>query len=398
MQVEGCKNTFIMKNTYHFKLWWKRWLARAFDVLGGVVFFILRKFAPKPLVKDIRKILVIRLDHIGDVVMTRPAIRTLHKKFPHAEIDLLTSAEAAPLFEHSREIHQVIVAKGAWFSRGATVGGMWKEFWRLVTFLSKIGYDMAFDFRGDVRNILLMTCCQIPHRYGFGVTGGGFLLTENASYDRTIHQVLVNLSLLRSFHVPQDNKLLPFEYPRERSAAFWKEVDQAPPSTNLPRIAVHMGAGTPAKRWDIEDWRALFYQIDQQDLAQIILIGTETEKELLPDLKIDTAHLIDLRGRTALADLPILFDVCDMYIGGDSGPAHIAAAQGLEIVLLASGTNDIRIWYPWTERLHIVQHEVPCAPCELTVCPVEGHPCMDLISVEQVFDAAERVLQKFKHI
>ena len=155
------------------------------------------------------------------------------------------------------------------------------------------------------------------------------------------------------------------------------------------------GRGDRAKRWGTDDYRALIHQLDSgtgpDDFDRTNLA------QLLSDLKLNTAHLIDLRGRTRIEDLPILFDVCDLYVGADSGPAHIAAAHGLEIILLASGTNDIRFWYPWTEHLHILQHEVPCAPCGLRVCPVEGHPCMSEISVDQVYDAVEGVLKKFKN-
>jgi len=395
---EGCRNIeAIMKSPYHYKLGWKRFLAGVFDVFGGAVFFLVRKFVKAPEAKDIKKILVIRADHIGDVVMTRPAIRSLHKKFPHAEIDLLVDGKIAPLFEDSSKFHQVLKIHHSWFSPEKNFGAKWREFWRLKRFLTKIGYDVAFDFRGDVRHILLMALCHIPYRYGFGVTGGGFLLTENTPYDDSIHQVLLNLSLLKSFQTPQDNKLLPFEYTRERAATFWKNIGEISLATDLPRVVIHMGAGTAAKRWGTDDYRALIHQLDSGNRAQMILIGTESERELLSDLKLNTAHLIDLRGRTRIEDLPILFDVCDLYVGADSGPAHIAAAHGLEIILLASGTNDIRFWYPWTEHLHILQHEVPCAPCGLRVCPVEGHPCMSEISVDQVYDAVEGVLKKFKN-
>lgn len=358
--------------------------------------FLVRIFIKKPALQDIKRILVVRTDHIGDVVMTRPAIRTLHKKFPNAEIDLLVDESVAPLFESAKEIHRVIRVKSGWFSRNAAFAQQWREFWHLTRHLTRHGYDIGFDFRGDVRNILLMFFSHIPHRFGFGVTGGGFLLTEKAVYDETVHQVLVNLSLLRPFHVPEDNKLLPFEYSRERAKEFWQATGELP-TTVLPRIAVHMGSGMEAKRWDTDSFRALIQKIDNENLAQVLLTGSEAEREALPDLKINTANLIDLRGKTRIEDLPVLFDVCDVFIGNDSGPAHIAAAQGLEIVLIASGTNDIRFWYPWTERLHIIQHEVPCSPCGETVCPVEGHPCMENISVEQVFDVFQSVSRRLKH-
>jgi len=246
---------------------------------------------------------------------------------------------------------------------------------------------VGIDLRGDLRNILLMFLSGVKHTIGYGIAGGGFLLSEEVPYDATQHQVQLNLNLLNSFHVARDNKLLPFEYSSEKAREFLEKIKILPSATLLPRVVFHMGSGYPSKRWPFENFRALIQQIDREALAQIVLVGTEAEKDATPDLKLNSERLIDLRGKTALQDLPVLFDICDIFIGSDSGPAHIAAAQGLEIILLVSGTNDIRLWYPWTERLRLLQHEVPCSPCGVEICPVEGHPCVDEITVDQAFDA-----------
>jgi ADP-heptose:LPS heptosyltransferase len=393
---------------------------------------------------SVKNILVIRLDHIGDVVMARPAIRALHKKFPHAAIDLLVTEDIAPLFDDSKEIRTVIAANPGWFNRKASFGKKWSEFWRLVSVLKNSispkprhsdlcafsrkrdqreesqkgdpssssglrmtddslvaaskteGYDLGIDLRGDLRNILLMFLSGVKYTVGYGISGGGFLLNEEVPYDPSQHQVRLNLNLLNSFHVVQDDKLLPFEYSPEKAREFWQKDEVMPPATLLPRIAIHLGSGYPSKRWPFENFRALIQKINMDARAQIVLIGTEAEKDAVPDLKLSSERLVDLRGKTDLRDLPVLLDVCDVYIGGDSGPAHIAAAQGLEVLLLASGTNDIRLWHPWTERLSLLQHEVPCSPCGLEVCPVEGHPCVEEITVDQACDALFFILNRLQ--
>lgn len=393
---------------YPFKSLWKRLLAGCFDAIGRTLCFPLRS-SQKPLdLADIRHILVIRLDHIGDVVMSRPAIRALHKKFPQASIDLLVTEDIAPLFEHSKEIRTVIAAKHGWFNRKASFVQKWSEFWRLAGMLrgqpvapesspKTAVYDVGIDLRGDLRNILLMRTAGVRHTIGYGIAGGGFLLSEEIPYDATQHQVRLNLNLLNSFHVAQDNKLLPFEYSPEKAREFWRNTETLPHTTLLPRIVIHMGSGYPSKRWPFENFKALIQQIDREALAQIVLIGTEAEKDAAPDLKLNSVRLLDLRGRTALRNLPVLLDVCDIFIGNDSGPAHIAAAQGLEVILLVSGTNDIRLWHPWTDRLILLQREVPCSPCELGICPVEGHPCVEGITVDQAFDAFLSVLARIQN-
>jgi heptosyltransferase-2 len=381
---------------YPFKNRWKQILAGCFDAIGRGCFFPLRSLR-KPLdLTGVRRILVIRLDHIGDVVMSRPVIRALHKKFPHAEIDLLVTEDIAPLFASSKEIRTVIAAKHGWFTRKASFIQKCSEFRRLAGILKKTPYDVGIDLRGDVRNILLMFLSGIKHTIGYGNAGGGFLLNEEIPHDASQHQALLNLNLLRSFHIAQDNMLLPFEYSPDRAREFWKKIGMLPPTTLLPRIAIHMGSGYPSKRWPFENFKALIQQIDREALAQIVLIGTEAERDTAPDLKLTSERLIDLRGKTFLQDLPVLLDVCDIFIGNDSGPAHIAAAQGLEIVLLVSGTNDIRFWHPWTERLSLLQHEVPCSPCGIEVCPVEGHPCIEQITVDQVLNALLSVLGRLQ--
>jgi len=377
---------------YPFKSFWKRVLAACFDAVGSACVFPVRSLRKSLELASVERILMIRLDHIGDVVMARPAIRALRKKFPHAVIDLLVTEDIAPLFACSKEIRTVIASKHGWFNRQASFAQKFHEFRRLLGIVKTQAYDVGIDLRGDIRNILLMVLAGIKFKIGYGTAAGGFLLNHEVPYDATQHQVKLNLNLLGIFHVAHDNKLLPFEYAPEETREFWEKAGALPPATLLPRVAIHMGSGYPSKRWSFENFKALIQEIDRQALAQVVLIGTEADKDSVPDLQVASERLVDLRGKTSLKDLPILLDVCDIFIGNDSGPAHIAAAQGLEVILIVSGTNDIRYWYPWTDRLSLVQYEVPCAPCGEEVCPVEGHPCTELITVDQVLHAFLSVL------
>lgn len=381
---------------YPFKKLWKRLGVTVLDLVGNL-FVVPFKFFRKPFdISRVKRILVVRLDQIGDVVMTRPAFRALRKKFPQAAIDLLVSEETAPLLKSCSEFSSILVAKHSWLSRKSGFLQKFLEFFRLCVLLFRNHYDLGIDFRGDLRNILLLSLSGIRYRIGYGITGGGFLLTQEIHYDITQHQVRLNLDLLKSFHITYDSKLLPFEHHSQRAQQFWKKTGGQPPATLLPRVIIHIDSGYPSKRWPFENFRSLIQRINQTALAQIILVGTTTDKEKTPELSIPSERFIDLRGKTSLEELPVLFDVCDMFIGNDSGPAHIAAAQGLEILLIASGTNDIRYWHPWTERLSLVHHSAPCSPCQMPICPLPEHPCMKEISVEQAFDAFQSVLERLK--
>jgi len=367
---------------YAYKHWTKRFAAACFDGVGTLL-SLPRHLFPSVGQTQIRRILVIRLDHLGDLVMTRPALAALHKRFPGAQIDLLIAKEFAPLLENAREIREIIPFAAHWFSKN---GQAWHQVIEARAILKKMKqnhYDLAIDFRGDVRNILLMTLAGIPRRLGWPVTGGGFLLSESNGNPPESHQVLRNLDLLEPLGVDPFSPNVPFSYSANQKREFWNSIGKSIEQIRSPKIAVHAGAGYPSKRWPEKKFSELIRRILEKEWGSVILIGSAREKEMMSDLPMDP-HLIDLRGKTAVEDLPILFDGCDFFLGNDSGPSHIAAAQDLECVVIFSGTNNADYWHPWTRRLRLVRYPVPCSPCEAQECPLDHHDCLEKITVDQV--------------
>ncbi len=102
--------------------------------------------------------------------------------------------------------------------------------------------------------------------------------------------------------------------------------------------------------------------------------------------------LSGVTGQLNLAELAALLHCGDLLIGGDSGPAHLAAALGRPVVAIFSGTNDARQWHPWGSRVAVVHHQPPCAPCHRKACPLADHPCLADILPEHVAFAASRWL------
>ena len=373
--------TFLSQ--YSFKHPAKRFLAALFDFAGGILFFIPGLFKPAFDPARIQKILVIRLDSLGDAVMTLPALRALRERFPKAQIDFLLTPETAPLFAGGPEVDEVLTLECGWFSKktGKNAGSALQ---RVCARIKSARYDLGIDFRGDLRNALLLFSAGIPQRFGYGITGGGFLLTHCGKYSRKIHQVLLNLQLLAPLGIEKTPSPASFAYPEERKGHFQNSIGRLLPQGPEPRIVIHPGAGYASKRWPAEKFKSLIGEILQENLGNIILIGTEAEKSLFtPDFS--APKLTDLRGKTKLEDLPILFDACQLFIGNDSGPSHVAAAQGLPLLVLFSGTNDAAVWHPWAKSLELISHSVPCSPCEVRECPLKHHDCMEKILVDQVF-------------
>ena len=105
------------------------------------------------------------------------------------------------------------------------------------------------------------------------------------------------------------------------------------------------------------------------------------------------SRLINLTGKTSLRELLLLCGRFKFFIGPDSGPSHIASSLGIPTVFLYSGSNDFNVWRPLAENATVLRNPVPCAPCGLEVCNVQGHPCMSGITPQSVLDILEKQVQ-----
>lgn len=340
--------------------------------------------------KEVRRILVIRIDSLGDGVLTLPAIQFLRKRYPDARTDFLVGSAVFELYSFLYPDATIYELEKNWLSEGVGAWGMLSGFFRIAEKLRENRYDLAVDFRGDLRTILLMSLARIPIRWGKSGTGGKFLLTRSTANSPAKHEVLENLGL-----VCENGTVASIEFPlisvggtELASAARWFGELKG-----RKKIVIHPGAGYPSKRWEAQKFLELARRILERKLGVPIFIGTKTEKDLLGFLegKLDEG-IVDLMGKTSLGELLAVLGQADLYVGNDSGPSHLAALLGDRLVVIFSGTNDFRKWAPWSPHLKIVNHPVPCSPCEEKVCPLEEQYCLKDISVAQVLSAVEEML------
>ncbi len=358
----------LLSDRYLFRCWLKRFALFFFDAVGAVFFAASKPKQPLDTSK-LRRILLIRTDQLGDVLMVRPAAAALKKHFPDVAIDLLCDRVHLALFVEDPFFDRLIGMDATWFSRKKNKGSAFVESLRLVRTMRQVGYDAAIDFRGDLRHIFILACSGIPERIGYGVTGGGFLLTRQGRYEFTRHQVLLNMELLRFFGIENPSLTpLAFRSSDEEQRAFWQGAGLGLEARREPLFIFHFGAGLPEKMWESTKCRELLKRVAQENSGKIVLVGTEEEKQHVP-VDVLPPGSCDLRGQTSLRDLIILFSRPGIFIGMDSGPAHIAAAQGMSVVSIFKGPNDPAVWHPWTERLYQVTHPREC-PATIAVVPV----------------------------
>jgi len=155
-----------------------------------------------------------------------------------------------------------------------------------------------------------------------------------------------------------------------------------------PLLAVHLGAGTSAKRWPPRHWADLVARF-LADGWRVVIVGGPEDAEATRDIQSDP-NLHDWTGRLSVTETAALLERADLFIGADSGPAHLAACAGVPSVILFSGTNQLRQWRPWSRRALVLRHRVPCRPCHHKVCPLADHPCMTGLHPDRVYLAARR--------
>ena len=380
-QIFNLASDLPVRRDYLFKKKWKRTAIRIFDLLGNclTLFGLTRKkFSPE----KIRNILVFRVDSLGDGVLTLPAIKFLQERFPKAEIDFVVSPAVQEFYG------QYFPLAKLYRMPEVTL----KNCFQLAETLKKHPYDLGIDFRGDQRIILTMFLARIPHRWGREGTGGGFLLTQRLAHPFTRHEVLENLAL-----VGKNGFAATAEFPSHSESSRESETAEKwlRASAGQKKIVIHIGAGYPSKRWSIARFVEVASEIRKRGLGTPIFIGTKEEARLLEPYrqKFDSSWL-DLVGKTSLPELLSVLRHADLFIGNDSGPAHLAALLNRKLVVIFSGTNDYRQWAPWSSKLRIVNHPVPCSPCEEKICPLRKQICLEDVSVEEVLQETEALLHE----
>jgi lipopolysaccharide heptosyltransferase II len=387
-----------MSKRYIYKKKKYIFLAYLIDFFGLLLYKPLsffKKPSPETLAK---KIVVVELAHIGDVLAITPALNVLRKRFPESSITVVVAPWAQDILTGNPDVDEILVYKTPWFERATKASFSFSEAINLIKLLRLRAFDMGIDLRGDIRNILFMKLGGIRKRIGYAFSGGDFLLTDVIPFDvskrQDKHQIEHNINFIS--HIKEGK-------PYQASApalklSFSKEdrlyVDKVLNDNNITTgdflIAVHAGAGTATKRWPVERFSLLIEEILRKYKVKIILVGGREERNLLklPDLGRD---LVNLTGETSIKQLAALLSRCNLFIGGDSGVMHIAASQGTPIIAIWGGQNKPSHWKPLTDTAIIIHKEVNCSPCGLTKC--KSLKCLNSISVDDVLKVVERLMQ-----
>ncbi len=353
-----------------------------------------------PSVPRFSRILLVRLRQIGDVVFTTPAIGGLRRAFPQAHLAYLVEPAAAPVVAGHPALDEVIVAPRRGFAADLALGGR----------LRRAGYDLAIDFHGGPRASLLTWLSRAPMRIGYDIAARRWMYTHRVARPRTLrarHSVENQWDLLAPLGIaPPDRGRDPVVMAVDPGAARAVEARLtaagAGPGDTL--IVVHVSAGNPFRRWPLHAFGDLVARLASADVRRRIVVTSGPSEaiaaaEVLADARRRTgvkgAARVLACGEFSLAELRALDERAALFIGGDSGPMHVAATSPAPIVALYGPTLPARS-APWRRAdLAVEALEVtglPCRPCDQRRCEPGDFRCLAGISVDAAADAAERVL------
>jgi heptosyltransferase-2 len=339
----------------------------------------------------IEKILIRGTNWIGDVVMSLPAVSSVRCTFPRARIAVLAKPWVADLYRACPDIDDVIVFQSPGSHDG--IGGKI----RLADELREERFDLALLLQNAIEAALIVWRAHIPLRCGYNSDGRGLLLTHSVHRTREIrrvHQIDYYLEMVRALgfttagrdiHIAPENDA--------RSAA---ETILAGQGIHQGDTLIGVAPGAtygPAKMWFPERFAALADRLADEESARVILFGSPGDSERTERVQRHATHpLIDLAGATSLKEVIALIARCSLFISNDSGLMHLAGALGVPLVAIFGSTNPTTTSPPG-EMSRVIHRDVPCSPCLKKECPTDFR-CMELIQVEDVYDAAKRLLKQ----
>ena len=290
-------------------------------------------FAPK-------RILVIKLDHLGDLLLATPVFSNVRHAFPAAQIDALVGDWNYEVLQNHPDVDGIIGYNSHFFSRGVNPTNL-RQTYDIFCRLQEEQYDLLIDLRGDWVTVVFALWANISYRLDRAYLQVGNKIGLNGY--KALHESARNLNLLRSVQIP--TPVCTTGFYTAKTAKLWVDdyLEKLEVCRNLPLIAIHAGSPIATKRWptsrfaELMDWLIFHYQ------AQILLVGVKSELPINTDIESRMKmKAFNAVGETNLQQLAELLRHCNLFIGNDSAPMHISAVVGTKTVGLYGASSPSR--------------------------------------------------------
>ncbi|MCY3739420.1 MAG: lipopolysaccharide heptosyltransferase II [Candidatus Poribacteria bacterium] len=359
--------TLITSAAGQWLFYWKRWFPKT--------------FAPK-------RILVVKLDHLGDVLLATPVFSNLSQAYPDAELHALVGVWSRVVLEKHPDVNKVLEYNSPAFCRTGPPTSL-KQTFQLYRALRRQKYDLIVELRNDWRIVCFSLLRVAPKRLDRAT-----LQFENKlGFARFtgIHETTRNLDVLDKAGIPTPIKTTTFPVTAENKKWASNFLTAHQIGEERPLIAIHPGSPIPLKRWAPERYAKLADWLIAQKCAEILFVGVADEMPIITEIqRLMQAESINIAGKTTLTQLASILHTCNVFIGNDSGPMHLAAAVGIQTIGLY-GPGDPTRFGPVGVKCQTIQRKTDCPPCKGAICRFGEDGCMAKIQVADVIQTLENV-------
>lgn len=332
--------------------------------------------------ENVRRILVIKMRAVGDVVLSTLVLPNLRAAFGGSSIDFLTESPSVDVLRLNPVVHRTLV-----YNR-RTMSGL-----DVIRMVRRGKYDLVIDLFGNPRTALITRLSGATYRVGYRFRGRSYAYNLIvAPRGGEVHNSQFNLDALERIGVRIVDRELHFHYGRDDAAYIQKALCDARIERTV-LVGVNPGGGWYTKRWHLKDFALLADRIHGRFGWTIVLPWGPGQRDEVETIARQMRSTPFIPPATTLTQLGALLARCAYVVSNDSGPMHITAAVGTPVLGIFGPTRP-ELQGPYGEKNLTVRNEsLDCLGCNLTSCPI-GNPCMNELSVDSVFDAFEKLLQK----
>jgi len=336
--------------------------------------------------KALSRILVVRTDRIGDVLLSTPVLEALRKKYPQAYLAMLVSQVTREVVEGNPYLNEILVDEGEKASR-------------LAQWLKAKKFNAAILLHPTPRLAWALSRAKIPIRIGTGYRGYSFLFTKRVYEHRQTakrHELEYNLTLAEALGAPLKDPEPKIFLSLENRAWTEDRLKKAGVKEGEKLVGIHPGSGGTARDWRPERFGELGERIQRELGAKVVVTGVKGERKLAEAVasKMSQSPVIII-GETSLKQLTAILEKESVFVSNSTGPMHLAAAVGTKVVAMIPPIRACspRRWGPWGKGHKVILPRVPeCRKCIETKC--RYCDCMDMITVDEVFTAVKGALER----
>jgi ADP-heptose:LPS heptosyltransferase len=344
-----------------------------------------------------RRILAVRLDNLGDVLVTTPAIHAIKRSLPDASITLLASPVGAQAGKLNPDIDEVVVYEAPWMDPWSRLPQDPEREQRMIAEIASRRFDGAVIFTSFRQSALpsayLCYLAGIPLRLAASIDGPGSLLTTRHRHpERMMHEVERGLDLVGAIGFSTDEEDLVLAPPASTRQTASRLLEGVRGRRTGPVVVVHPGCSMPARTYPWEMYVDVCDLLVERLDAVVLLTGTNGERELVAGVRERMRNeAVDLSGSLPFDVFCALIEAADLTVTNNTGPMHVSAAVKTPVVALFALTNPPEQWGPWRAPYRQLYHEVPCRLCYSRICPY-AQECLTLVTPDMVVASARDLL------